>query len=190
MAQMARQDIVAVSRTEPTVPHDGDQLIFSMWLHGRGPHTTTAYRRDAGRFLSFLGERGKTLRTATLHDVQDWVDAMPEAWVDRTRARAIAAVKSLIAFAFRTGYLQFDIARPLRSPKIKATLASRILLPHQVKMMIDLEPKARNKLILRTLYLAGLRVSELCGLTWADLQDRGDGTGFMTIYGKLQTLSL
>ncbi len=49
--------------------------------------------------------------------------------------------------------------------------------------MLALEPKPRNRALLRLLYGAGLRVSELCALTWRDCQER-DGAGQITVLGK------
>jgi integrase/recombinase XerD len=49
--------------------------------------------------------------------------------------------------------------------------------------MIALEPNRRNRLILKTLYYCGFRVSELCVLRWRDLQARGE-EGQMTVFGK------
>src|SRR2546428_1630504 len=46
-----------------------------------------------------------------------------------------------------------------------------------------LEPGRRNRVLLRLLYRAGLRVSELCGLLWRDVQERGDA-GQITVTGK------
>jgi integrase/recombinase XerD len=40
--------------------------------------------------------------------------------------------------------------------------------------MIALESNQRNRSILKTLYYGGVRVSELCGLRWRDLQPRGE----------------
>ncbi len=46
-----------------------------------------------------------------------------------------------------------------------------------------LEPDRRNKVLLRLLYIAGLRVSEIADLKWRDLQPRTDG-GQVTVFGK------
>jgi len=43
--------------------------------------------------------------------------------------------------------------------------------------MFEHEPDQRNKLWLWTLYLTGLRVSELCSLTWTDIEERPEVRG-------------
>ncbi|MGB3208431.1 MAG: site-specific integrase [Crinalium sp.] len=65
------------------------------------------------------------------------------------------------------------------SPKSKDTLSQKILGEDVVKAMIATESNQRNVLILKVLYYGGLRVSELAGLTWEDLQ--GDR---ITVFGK------
>ena len=45
------------------------------------------------------------------------------------------------------------------------------------------EPGHRNRVLLRLLYRAGLRVSEIAGLCWRDLHARDDG-GQVTVFGK------
>src|SRR4029453_2806947 len=91
-----------------------------------------------------------------------------------SQAQTLAAVKSLLAFARKIGYLTFNVGAALHLPKAKSTLTERILQECEVHQMFALEPNPRNKLILKTLYYAGLRVSELCGLRWKDLQARGE----------------
>jgi integrase/recombinase XerD len=49
--------------------------------------------------------------------------------------------------------------------------------------MLALEPGKRNQVLLRLLYIAGLRVSEIVDLKWRDLQPRTDG-GQVTVFGK------
>jgi len=52
----------------------------------------------------------------------------------------------------------------------------------QVHRLLDREPDPRNAAMLGLLYAAGLRISELCGLAWRDLQPRGDA-GQLTVFG-------
>ncbi len=71
----------------------------------------------------------------------------------------------------------------MRLPRIKDTIAERILPEDTVLAMITLEPGQRNRALLRLLYGAGLRVSELCGLRWRDFQERDDSAQ-VTVFGK------
>ena len=53
----------------------------------------------------------------------------------------------------------------------------------EVQDMRALEPSRRNRLLLRLLYSTGLRPSELCALSWGDLEESGD-TGQLIIVGR------
>jgi len=97
----------------------------------------------------------------------------------------LSSIKSLFAFAHKLGYLPFDISRPLILPTPKDTLAERIMTEEEIHKLIDAENHPRNKLILKFLFITGVRVSELCSVTWKDLKERKDG-GQVTIYGKGQ----
>jgi len=55
-----------------------------------------------------------------------------------------------------------------------------------VLRMIDRTSKSRDRILLKLLYCAGLRVSELCGMTWKDLSRSDDGRGVVTVLGKGQ----
>jgi len=161
---------------------DTDEALIGLWLHGRSEHTQAAYARDVRGFLGFVG---CDLRSVGLRQLQAWADNPELAGkAPSSRARSIAAVKSLFAFAHRLGYLPLDPSAPLRSPKLKDTLAERILEEADIQRIIALEDNPRNAVLLRLLYAAGVRVSEVCGLTWADVQARSEGQGQITVYGK------
>jgi integrase/recombinase XerD len=158
---------------------DADAQVVAMWLHGRSRHTQRAYASDVRRFTAFIG---RPLQQVTLQDVQVFADSLV-GLADNSRARTLAAVKSLLTFAHELGYVPFNVAAPVRLPKAKNTLAERILDEADVQRMIGLEPQHRNEVLLRLLYAGGLRVSELCDLKARDLQPREQG-GQVTIYGK------
>lgn len=158
---------------------DSDAHLLGLWLHGRPASTQLAYRADVVRFTAFVD---KPLRSVTLGDVQAFADSLAEK-SPATRARMLSSVKSLFAFAHRLGYVPFDVGRPLRLPARKNTLAERIMTEADTHKVIALEPNARNRVLLRLLYASGVRVSEICGLKWKDLQERGDA-GQVTVFGK------
>jgi integrase/recombinase XerD len=71
----------------------------------------------------------------------------------------------------------------VKAPRIKDTLASRILDEAEVLRMLDAARPGRDSALLRLLYGSGVRVSEACGLSWADAQPRLDA-GTITTLGK------
>lgn len=177
-------DGLATATTAPIVAPqqaESDHHLIEFWLHGRSRHTQRAYRKDAGRFLEAVG---KPLRAVTLGDLQDHARRLAGSGLQPPSVhRTMSAVKSLVAFGHRLGYLAFDVARPLRLPALRDGLADRILEETDVLRMIVLEAMPRNKAILLTLYAGGFRVAELCSLKWSDLQGR-DEAGQITVFGK------
>ena len=114
-------------------------------------------------------------------DLQAYADSLDGA--PATRIRALAAVKSLLTFGQRTGFLVLNVGAALKLPPRKDTLAERILDEAEVHTLLAREPGHRNRVLLRLLYRAGLRVSEIAGLCWRDLHTREDG-GQVTVFGK------
>jgi integrase/recombinase XerD len=161
------------------IPADtSDEQLVDLWLHGKSPHTQRAYRTDAERFLNFVA---RPLRAITLMDLQAYADSL--AGAPATRIRALAAVKSLLTFGQRTGFLVLNVGAALKLPPRKDTLAERILDEAEVHTLLAREPGHRNRVLLRLLYRAGLRVSEIAGLCWRDAHARDDG-GQVTVFGK------
>lgn len=131
---------------------DSDATLIRLWLAGRSPHTARA----------FLAHTGKPLRAVTVGDVQAFGDALA-GLAPASRALKLPAVKSLLGFAYRLGYLAFDVGAPVRLPAVKETLAERIVGEAELHRLLALEPNARNCALLTRLYIAGLRISEDAG---------------------------
>jgi integrase/recombinase XerD len=160
---------------------DAEERLIAQWLHGRSSHTQDAYRRDVNRFLVFAN---LPLDRVTLGDLQAWADQLErDCLAPSSRARALSAVKSLLSFGHRLGLLPVDVGAALRLPPQRAQLAERIIAEPDTQRLLALEPNDRNRVLLRLPYAARLRVSELCGLRWRDLEDRGD-RGQVTVFGK------
>ena len=172
---------IRMSRAVPAVPAQArsDEHLIALWLHGRSPGTQRAYRAD---LVAFRAHVRLPLREVTLGDVQGYQDTLA-GLATASQARKLSAVKSLLSFGHKTGYLVVNVGAPIRLPRIKGTLAERILDIDAVLHLLALERNPRNKALLRLLYLGGLRISEACGLRVRDLAPRDDA-GQVTIFGK------
>lgn len=188
-----------VTRAGPTAQADDDQHLVRLWLHGKSANTRDAYERDLRAFVDFADA---PLQHITLQHLQDWADHLADSdLAASTRARKLSAVKSLLTFGHKLGYLLYNVGAAVSPPKAKDTLAERILpeaAVHRVLAVADgLAERGRftdrrNALALRLFYASGGRVSELAGLCWRDCverggaasSDRGRPTGQITLFGK------
>ncbi len=171
-------------RTNPTLPEGAtDTLAIDMWLRShRSPKTREAYRADIADLFAFT--IGKHLQELTLLDLLDFeAHLTQEGKRIASIARKLSAVKSLLTFCYKAGYTQVNVGAALTLPSVKTRLAERIMSESQVLTMLALETDPRNHAMLRLLYNAAIRVSELCALTWNDLQSNEKG-GQVRVFGK------
>ncbi|WP_373527411.1 tyrosine-type recombinase/integrase [Nostoc sp.] len=152
--------------------------LIDLWLHGKSKNTVDGYRRYAERFFSHVN---KPLSDCTLMDFQLWVMTLSSS--DNSKRVAVGAIKSLFSFAKQLGVISANLGVLVKSPKAHNRLAERILTQEEVQLLINSTTNPRDRTIIRLLYFAGLRVSELCSLKWRDLKARGDG-GQITVFGK------
>jgi len=159
-----------------------DAQVLAMWLHGRATNTQRAYVREVGAFFDFVA---CPLGAVTLGDVQEYADALVRRGLaPASQSRALAAVKSLFTFAFRIGVLPVNVAAVVPLPRLKFTLAERIVSREVVAQVLASEATPRNRALLRLLYAGGLRISEAVGLLWRDVVARDEGRVQVTVYGK------
>ncbi|HEY2296028.1 MAG TPA: tyrosine recombinase XerC [Thermoanaerobaculia bacterium] len=145
------------------------------------PETLRAYERDLLTFHEFLARDflGKEPGEVRPQDVdalavRSFLAALTRRGLSkRSQGRALSAVRSLFRFACREGTLEANPAQGVRTPKVPKTLP-RHLRPGEVERLIE-APEGEGPLVLRDrailelLYAAGLRVSELVGLDWPDV---------------------
>lgn len=160
-------------------PSKKDATFIKQWLHG---HTKSTIDTYIGAIIDFYEHVDKSILQVTLEDFHDFIDSLAH-YKPATRAKKIASVKSAMSFGIKTGYLSVNVGAVVDLPKLEDKLAERIMEEHQVAKMFALEENPRNHAILVLLYRAGLRVSELCNLTWRNLQERNE-SGQVTVFGK------
>jgi integrase/recombinase XerD len=161
------------------VQAESDDHLIELWLHGRSAGTQRAYAADIASFRAYVRQPLRDLTLGMLQGYQDSLASLASA----SQARKMSAVKSLLSQGHKLGYLPINLGAAITLPKGKNVLAERILDRESVHDMLALERNPRNKVLLRLLYLAGLRISEACNLRVRDLQPNG-ATGQITVYGK------
>lgn len=166
---------------------EGDEHLIRLWLHGKSANTREAYLRDVLQFTEFVDVPLPHVRLEQLQDFADHLERL--ALRESTRARKLSAVKSLLSFGQKVGYLVYNVGAAVAAPRVRERLAERILGEAAVQRIIALEPEPRNHALLRLFYATGGRVSEVCGLKVRDLQPRTDArsgreAGQVTLFGK------
>ncbi|HMN29290.1 MAG TPA: tyrosine-type recombinase/integrase [Caldilineaceae bacterium] len=162
-----------------TTQRTDDQLISLFLATKRSEHTRTAYRHSIGLLLAFVG---KPLAAITLEDAVAYHTYLKE--VRNNKGQLVYAsphsvklhinvAKSLCSFAVGLNYLVTNVFAPIKPDTAPEITHKRILSEEEVMRLIDAPKTQRDKLILRLLYAAGLRVAELCNLSWDDLGDNG-----------------
>lgn len=159
-------------------------------VRGFSPHTVRAYGTDVNSLLAFAGitEVGE-LAELELNLIRAWLAAAAREGAARSsQARRASAVRAFTAWANDQGFLpEGDPGVRLTLPKAQRKLPS---VPSQKLVVGTLDAVAataddpeslRDAALMELLYAAGLRVSELCGLTITDLAPSLDT---VTVVGK------
>jgi integrase/recombinase XerD len=176
--------VTAVANLAVSPAPDGvhDARLVALWVSLKASgHTRRAYAAEADRFRDFVA---KPLALVALTDVQAYAEALGQGSLKpASQNRALTAVKSLLAFGHEVGYLPFNVGAAVKLRPNRDSLAQRILEESEVAKLIEAAREGRDRVLLKLLYVAGVRVSEVCGLQWCDAVPRTEG-GQITVFGK------
>lgn len=135
-------------------------------------HTAKAYYSDVLDFLLWLGET--PLENVNFSKVREYLHFIQKFnYKKTTLARKIASLRTFYKYLFREKKVDSNPAMNLNSPKRPRQLP-KFLTPYEVEQIlnnikIDTPAGYRNKAILELLWATGMRVSELSGLNFEDL---------------------
>jgi integrase/recombinase XerD len=150
---------------------------------GLSPHTVAAYGADVAQFFKLT----KAPVAANGQDVQRWLAALHKLGLGaKTQARRLSALRHFFALALAEGWVTEDPTAEVASPKLPKTLPKALSEPDVRRLLsaaVGATPsETRLRLMLVLLYASGIRVSELVGLTLADVQE-GAGV-WLRVLGK------
>ena len=154
---------------------------------GASANTLTAYGKDLADLETFLTGRGLGLDSATPEDIEAHFAGLSERGLSgATAARRRAAVRQFYRFVQGEGWRPDDPSRRVAAPRLGRPLP-KVLTRDEMDRLIaaaagdGAAAGARLGAMVELAYAAGLRVSELTSLTWADLA--GD-PAYLIVKGK------
>jgi integrase/recombinase XerC len=163
------------------------QEDFERSLVAAAPNTVAAYRLDVAQFVAWAERAGITepSQVRPLFLRRYLAHLSTRRLARRTIARKTAALRRYFDWLRRRGVITTDPARRLSAPRGDARLP-RVLKGPELGALLDGEEireplDIRDRAVLEILYGCGLRVAELCGLRFGDVDLR---RGRLVVWGK------
>ena len=152
-----------------------DAFCDQVWLQdGLAASSLASYRRDLAAWAAWLERRDRTLLGAQRVDIDAYLADQFRAKAKATSvSRRLSALRRFYALQMQQGILIADPTLRVRAPKLPRRLPKN-LSEAEVEALLAVPDTAttlglRDRAMLETLYATGLRVSELVGLTLAQV---------------------
>ncbi|MFC5626477.1 tyrosine-type recombinase/integrase [Algoriphagus winogradskyi] len=141
------------------------------------PHTVEAYRRDLTQFEEFLALSFEIneISEAQHPELRAWVIDLVDSGLSTTSVnRKIATLRSYYKFLLRSQIISSDPTyklKGLKNPKkLPEFVQEETILAVLDESVYELDfDGQRDKMVMEFLYLTGVRLSELIGLKWSDV---------------------
>lgn len=164
-----------------------ERFLDVLWMEqGLRPNTLAAYRLDLQAYAHWLQQRQISLEAANRENIFAYLTKRSQEGAQpRTRARWLSCLRRFYRYLLREKLISIDPTALLESPKLGRSLP-KSLSESQVETLLrapDVEtPRGlRDRAMMEILYATGLRVSELVGLTVAQVNIT---SGVIRVVGK------
>ncbi len=138
------------------------------------PHTVAGYRRDLAKLLRFMqAQQLPAFEALDANLVRTFVAAEHRAGLaPKSLQRLLSSCRSLFRQLNREGLLSGDPMLGVRGPKVRRKLP-QVLDVDEAAALVETDSggklAVRDRAMLELFYSSGLRLSELVGLRWLDL---------------------
>ncbi len=154
-----------------TLPIDIENLIeeYKTYLEMKGYSNTTIkqYLYDLNLFLNFIKKPPWQVKT---NDILLFLIHLRKErrYRPTTLLRKISSLRTFYLFLQKIDVIKRNPFDKIDRPKVRRKLPT-FLTREEVNKLLKVADKFRDKLIVRLLYVTGLRVSEAVNLTWRDI---------------------
>lgn len=148
-------------------------------------HTLDAYRRDLDALSVWAEPRGVAVDALDAEALRQFVaDEHRRGLSAKSLQRRLSACRSFYAWLLKHGRIEVSPAATLKAPRAPRRLP-QVLDADEAVQLVELEPEGelgrRDRALLELFYSSGLRLSEVCALTWRDLDF---DSGLVNVLGK------
>ncbi|MDH5785626.1 MAG: site-specific tyrosine recombinase XerD [Chromatiales bacterium] len=164
-----------------------ERFSDALWLErGLSENTLNAYRSDLQSLARWLRANESALQHAARHELLAYLQQRVEAGArPRSSARLLSSIRRFYRYLLRESVIREDPSARIDAPKLGRPLpktlteeeVERLLAAPDLKTTMGL----RDRAMLEVLYASGLRVSELVGLTLAQVNLQ---QGLVRVMGK------
>lgn len=155
------------------------------------PRKLVIYEKD---FDKARHDTDTTVTPIVLHDYLSFVTSV-HTYRPKTLHRIISTLSSFYRFLIIQGVVEANPVVGIERPRVKQDEIT-YLRHNQVLQLLDSIENPRDRLIIRTIYATGVRVSELCGMNIEDIDTnertikiRGKGGKIRTVFLDEETLA-
>lgn len=154
-----------------------DEFCDALWLEdGLSRNTLESYRRDLHKFAEWLNiQHGKPVAEASHADIQGFLAHLftDESAKASSTSRAISSLKRLFRYLLRQNKILIDPTLQIATPKLPRILP-KTLTEADVELLLNAPDVGtplgmRDRTMFEVLYATGLRVTELVGLSIAQV---------------------
>ena len=150
-----------------------DRFLRDLLGKNRSAGTIRAYRADLQQFISFLHDTNLVATSplqVTRADISEYFGSLADRGLSGvSRARKLAALREYFKFLVDHGELAASPATGMQTPRKERSSKTYLSSSEYTKMLSLAGANPRDYAILQVFLQCGLRVSELCSLTLADV---------------------
>ena len=158
------------------LPQELDAFLSYLRVEkGLATNSIASYRRDLVDFAGFLARARQQLARVRRDDIRGYLASLYRRGLRaRSVARHLVTLRGLYRFLLKEGKINSDPTAQIDAPRVGQSLPKYMTTDEVDALLQQPDPSTplglRDKAMLELLYATGLRVSELVGLSWSDLE--------------------